>query len=1090
MAAKLLHSLADENPDLQKQIGCMTGIFHIFDRHHIITGRRLNQKRLPPPPGSSHDSNSNSSLERPSNNAYHQQTAAEKNVNKSVNERQRLSTESSRASFSSTCSSLSSLECNKTAQQEASPMDRIIFPETSSRDPMMNQSSISPEVGRQSLDLRDVVKDSMYREARGLSVKTAAKEEAASHKVKHRDSPRPLQLSKQVDGSNGVGTSGKKTTPADLKESLRVLSKLREAPWYYNETRESSRSSYESKDGNWHSTSRDAPRFSCDGREINRQSFESRDVFRSTGKLKEFPRLSLDSREVSLRGSHSDLKPAHHSKFSHSGGDLNERDHKLPESSGTQKRPPSVVAKLMGLDALPDSGLASDNQLASVQASPAKDSDLFHKSLQTNNVSRSIRTSISPRSSVKEPTSPCWKNPDLVMKPISSSRVPIEPAPWRMQDGSRGFQRPTSRLVKVPARTANSFPSVYSEIEKRLKDIEFKQSGKDLRALKQILDSMQAKGLLEASKEEQASNFGTQRDYEPKYMSSSLNMRSVNQKNPQSNQNASAVRGSDSSRNFESPIVIMKPAKLIQKSGISASSVIPVDDHYDLHKRRSGGNVESKKGQTNSRTAKDKSPKYSRSDSALNSVDKRASSRNARSANSMSRSQQLPVESSTTSSAKSSGSVSPRLQQKKLEMERRSRPPTPPSNSNKSRRQTNRHQTDSGSPGGKARLRPSTSQQSDDQLSEISNDSRAWSCQGDDASVNSDSNMLLDSKIDIEVTSAPQSSELNASIEKRTTPRLDEEESFSELATDAPEHPSPVSVLDTSAYRDDAPSPVKQIPNTLKGDGAQESKNSPGEDQWSPADNITGSGPSPEINRKKLENIENLVQKLRRLNSNHDEARTDYIASLCENTNPDHRYISEILLASGLLLCDLSSGLTTFQLHPSGHPINPELFLVLEQTKASSLQTKEECNPGRIVLVKLDKERLHRKLIFDAVNEILVGKLASVSASPEPWLKPVKLAKKTLNAQMLLKELCFEIEQFRTKNLEQSLEEEDDGLKGILCDDVMHRTGKWTDFSGEISGLVLDVERSIFKDLVAEVVIGEAANLRAKPGRRRQLFTK
>jgi hypothetical protein len=68
-----------------------------------------------------------------------------------------------------------------------------------------------------------------------------------------------------------------------------------------------------------------------------------------------------------------------------------------------------------------------------------------------------------------------------------------------------------------------------------------------------------------------------------------------------------------------------------------------------------------------------------------------------------------------------------------------------------------------------------------------------------------------------------------------------------------------------------------------------------------------GSGLSSEMNRKKLQYIEHLVQKLRQLNSNHDEARTDYIALLCENTNPDHRYISEILLASGLLLKDFVS---------------------------------------------------------------------------------------------------------------------------------------------------------------------------------------
>lgn len=49
MAAKLLHSLADDNPDLQKQIGCMNGIFQIFDRHHVLTGRRISHHRRPPP---------------------------------------------------------------------------------------------------------------------------------------------------------------------------------------------------------------------------------------------------------------------------------------------------------------------------------------------------------------------------------------------------------------------------------------------------------------------------------------------------------------------------------------------------------------------------------------------------------------------------------------------------------------------------------------------------------------------------------------------------------------------------------------------------------------------------------------------------------------------------------------------------------------------------------------------------------------------------------------------------------------------------------------------------------------------------------
>lgn len=213
-----------------------------------------------------------------------------------------------------------------------------------------------------------------------------------------------------------------------------------------------------------------------------------------------------------------------------------------------------------------------------------------------------------------------------------------------------------------------------------------------------------------------------------------------------------------------------------------------------------------------------------------------------------------------------------------------------------------------------------------------------------------------------------------------------------------------------------------------------------------------------EMNRKKLEKIENLVQKLRRLNSSHDEARTDYIASLCENTNPDDRYISEILLASGLLLRDLGSSLTNFQFHPSGHPINPELFLVLEQTKTSTLASSPDT-----------KTKVHRKLIFDSVNEILARKLASVGPS-------VKRARRALNAQKLLRELCHEIEVIQAKCSPDEDDDDDKRWKDILYKDVMHHeTESWINFDDEISGAVLDIERSIFKDLVNEIVIGESS---------------
>jgi hypothetical protein len=305
---------------------------------------------------------------------------------------------------------------------------------------------------------------------------------------------------------------------------------------------------------------------------------------------------------------------------------------------------------------------------------------------------------------------------------------------------------------------------------------------------------------------------------------------------------------------------------------------------------------------------------------------------------------------------------------------------------------------------------------------------------------------------------------------------LREDESLVDLATIAPEYPSPVSVLDDVAYSDSSPSPLKQTTKTLKDAGSRNYNSD--KEQWNS---------SSEINRQKLQNIDNLVQKLRRLNSGHDEARTDYIASLCENTNPDHRYISEILLASGLLLRDLGSSLTTFQFHQSGHPINPELFLVLEQTKASS-------KPKEYLFT--EKEKFHRKLIFDAANEILAGKWSCVGPSAEPWIGNGKITKKTLNAQKLLRELCMEIDSFMAKGQEfgvENEENEDDGLKGILCEDVMRCEHSWKDFKREISSVVLDIERSIFKDLVGEIVLGEAAvklKVNKQQGRRRQLFVK
>ncbi|CBI21215.3 unnamed protein product, partial [Vitis vinifera] len=913
MSAKLLHTLSDENPDLQKQIGCMNGIFQLFDRHHFLGGRRINghtHKRLPPGQGME------------PNNAPHK--AKDKNPKKFVKEKQRISTESSRTSFSSSsCSStFSSVDCNRTAQTESFSHSQTGFPNTPSRDLPMTQPDASPRLGRQSLDLRDIVKDSIYREACG-----------------------PMRLSKEPI-----------KVPV-LDESLRTFGKLRGPP----------RNSNERKDGSLVLTPRDAPRFSYDGR-------ESRDTFKSAIKLKDLPRLSLDSRESSMRGSASELKSNY-----------------LPQQEpGSNKRPSGVVAKLMGLDAFPDSSISS----------------------KAAGESKQHRISGSPRNSHKDPVSPRLRNAGSVMKPTSTSRFPIEPAPWKQLDGSQGPQKPTFKHREAATKTLNSTPSIYGEIEKRLTELEFKKSGKDLRALKRILEAMQkTKETIEAKKDH--------------------NSNSVSQT---SNRTSSPT-------SFKSPIVIMKPAKLIEKSHNLASSAIPIDGLSGLPRLQTGDLVGSRKDSVDKQTAKDLTPrnKHLKEPSSQPSrlLDKSSADRSSR-LTKTSKVHQKINEENTSSSGRNSGAVSPRLQQKKLELDKQSRSTTPSPESSRVRRQSSRQLTEPSSPARKLRQRAPNLLQSDDQLSEISGDSRNLSYQ---------------------VTSIDRSGGINSiSFQHGGQKHKNGDGTMTKFATATQEQPSPVSVLDAAFYKDDLPSPVKKISNAFKDD---ETLNYD-EMEWA----------------TKLENIENLVQRIRELNSTHNEFSVDLIASLCDKTNPDHRYISEILLASGLLRdC---SGLMITKLHQSSHPINPKLFLVLEQNRdvANILNDKYSSQ-------NTAQSKLQRKLIFDVVNEILFQKLAFTGSS-EPCFLPNKIVRRSQNGQELLRELCSEIDQLQGNNSDCSLENE------VSWEDIMHRSANRADFHGEVSGIALDVERLIFKDLIGEVLNGEAALSRARPRGHhyRQLFPK
>lgn len=65
MTTGIIH---DQNLEkhIEKQMGCMAGFFQIFDRHHLLTGKRLNStKRLPPPPAGDSTPGISSEFEKP-----------------------------------------------------------------------------------------------------------------------------------------------------------------------------------------------------------------------------------------------------------------------------------------------------------------------------------------------------------------------------------------------------------------------------------------------------------------------------------------------------------------------------------------------------------------------------------------------------------------------------------------------------------------------------------------------------------------------------------------------------------------------------------------------------------------------------------------------------------------------------------------------------------------------------------------------------------------------------------------------------------------------------------------------------------------
>nr|GMD58755.1 protein LONGIFOLIA 1-like [Ipomoea batatas] len=962
MSARIASSFTDDHPNLHKQIGCMNGIFHLFERHHFRRAGSHNNKRLLT--GSNHNKEDAAQLKLESKDS------------------------SKILPLSQSPSTLSSLDRNKAAQLESPSSTQSNFPET------------PKAISKKQHDLRGVVKDSMYREARGVSIKTVAKEEGRVHVVKHIDSPRLLQPT--IPGKRSDG-------------STRGLAKLQEVPMYSKE-----------QDDSIVQRAKDPPRFSYDGR-------ESREKLKTAMKLKELPRLSLDSKVRSIQAS------AAESRSNFLLGDTT-------QEFGNHKRSSSVVARLMGLEGFPYSTAINEGEVIKDRVFPAEDSVSRMKN----------RVTCSPQVSRKDSSSPRLEPAYSIIKPGSGSRIPLELAPWQQPDSGRALQK-TLQKSKEASTSPLRVPSVYGEIEKRITELEFKKSGKDLRALKQILEAMhKRKTRLESENQEQA--LQTNR-YSADDVSYDQSPRlSVQQ---QIRHCAAKKEPSSPRRPAESSIQIMKSAKLNDKIRRASSPICNREDSVAMAPRRNHVNDPNRH---------------------LLPEDRKANGRSSKAVHGSRASEQIRGGHSHTAE-RSLGTVSPRLQEKRHGMEKQSH--LPPSEPSRVRRNQNKQAKELGLPNRRYKHKSGNRQQGGDDKSEVSSDTRNFSEQGDTASVLSENDISMVSFLDTEITSKYQYTEIGGRQRRNCkemdpSVRLSEDSPKAELQIATIEQPSPVSVLDAKFYIEDSPSPVKKISTAFRDYDAADDN----EVEWHTQDLdhlpvSTRQNLGSEFNHKKFETIEPPVHKLSLLNSTPHEDTVNQIEFFCQSDNPDHQYVNKILLASGLLR-DVDHASTATCLHPTGHLLNPMLFDVLEQTEEST-RLANEGSTKEIFQLKFD-QRTHRKIVFDTVNEIIVHKLSTEGL--------LMRGRRCLSGHQFLKEVHTQMKYLQPKS-DSSLDSEEDELDSILNVDMKHELEDWVESRCKIPALVLDIERLIFKDLITEVISDEAAGLQDRSrGHCRQLFAK
>ncbi|XWS31508.1 hypothetical protein CRYUN_Cryun23aG0082300 [Craigia yunnanensis] len=646
---------------------------------------------------------------------------------------------------------------------------------------------------------------------------------------------------------------------------------------------------------------------------------------------KEVPRLSLDSRAVvDAKGS---LKPretrTNAALFSSKQCESNSEEDGVDDND-KQRRSPSVIARLMGLEPLPHSDPEPNRKAELLRsASEARGRDLFqYRFIDGFNFH------------LKQSQQPNFQNGGVSSNVLRENGTTQDHATGNKSEGLRNAR---AEPVKAPVRgmcqrkyfydSADFFPepkqnvSIYGEIEKRLKLRGIDEPSKDLETLKQILEALQLKGLLHTKKPPNKTN----------------------------------------TRNFvyeheQSPIVVIKPGR----SPASAVRRIGNDSPPSSYRSRPGAcrnlNLESPPTMSTRR-------------------DRPESERNLRN--------QSRVRGSISLTRSECGVKSPNRRPLSIETQRRGngnmeqRRVSPAQSPRVNVRRTGLDQTTDRSP----RNRKSAAEI-------YQKEEKVFIPAEDETSTVSESSINACSQTDTERSKVEEYKEERSLLER--CDKLLHSIAEMTAATTTELQPSPVSVLDSSFYKEESsPSSVMKRSIDFK-DQFVESE----DDTWSPA-------------------ISSAESK--------SEDKPD---------DSDFIYISDILRTSNYL------------------PDGSDVFLLLE--KQQYLKGKDTSKVSR----------LQRKLIFDTINEILNGKRQ---------LPPWKLISCTSSGsgQASLQQIWSQFQKIRERDSSDDLFEV---ICGVLRKDLAgDAINSWGDCPIEMSEAVLDIERLIFKDLIAETIRDLAA---------------